>query len=208
MTVAPESSAQKSADMLQEEIKTAQRKLQDVESRCRHWRMLAGGLGNNTSDYYTIASHAEKTIEENTCELIRRGESLESTAPAAEFIGKNRYKSWDEIDISFLSEERVQVTGASEGPETSNYAEFGFQDNRNGKPNRAWATLLILAKNDGVITQSVSNSEKWRNSEKRMQEIRRIFKDRFGLAGNPLPYVRNVGYKAQFKVRCAPSFET
>jgi hypothetical protein len=31
------------------------------------------------------------------------------------------------------------------------YAEFGFDDRRNGKPSRAWMMLLILAKCGGTL---------------------------------------------------------
>jgi len=45
--------------------------------------------------------------------------------------------TWDTIEIAFLREERVQIRNGST-TETRNYAEFGFQDGRNGMPNRAW----------------------------------------------------------------------
>jgi hypothetical protein len=42
-----------------------------------------------------------------------------------------------------------------------------------------------------------------------MQEIRKVFRSCFGLAKDyPIPLVDGVGYKAAFKINCAPSFYT
>ena len=48
--------------------------------------------------------------------------------------------TWEGIEITFLSDERVQIH-IGKTHETRNYAEFGFQDNKSKNPNRAWETL-------------------------------------------------------------------
>jgi hypothetical protein len=49
-------------------------------------------------------------------------------------LGSNSAQSWEDIEISFLSDERVQIV-TKERAETRNYAELGYKDGRTGKPN-------------------------------------------------------------------------
>jgi hypothetical protein len=113
---------------------------------------------------------------------------------------------WQDLEIRFLSDERVHLV-AGQSTETRNYAEFDFEDGRTKKPILAWITLRELAKQDGTIRQAVSG-EDWRTVEKRMQEIRKILRTHFQLGGDPIPFVDGVGYRASFKISCAPSFDS
>src|SRR5205085_1250219 len=58
--------------------------------------------------------------------------------------------TWGTIEISFLSDERVQIRNGKK-TETYNYAELGFADQRNGTPTQAWGALRILAERGGCI---------------------------------------------------------
>lgn len=115
--------------------------------------------------------------------------------------------SWEHIEITFLSDERVQVV-AGTTRQTLNYAEFGFEDGRNHVQNRAWATLQLLAQERGVIRKSAGLDRNWSMVEKRMQEIRAVFRTHFGLDSDPLPFIPGTGYKALFKIRTSPSIDT
>jgi hypothetical protein len=118
---------------------------------------------------------------------------------------------WTAIEIVFLSDERVQIRRASQ-TETCNYAELGFADRRiedgNAKPNLAWVTLRAMAEQNGIIQNGEQAGAAWPKVEKRMQDIRRVLRTHFGLTGNPVPFVKGVGYEASFKIRCGPSFHT
>jgi len=114
-----------------------------------------------------------------------------------------RPQSWEGLAIRFLSDERVQLVVGDER-ETLNYAEFGFEDGRSKKPNLAWTTLRTLAEQQGTLSQPTDAS--WAKVEKRIQEIRRVFRGRFGVNDDPLPYTNGVGYKARFQIGCAPSY--
>jgi hypothetical protein len=115
--------------------------------------------------------------------------------------------TWDRIEISFLSDERVQIRN---GPEikTLNYAEFGFEDARSGNPNGAWLTLREMAKNNGTIKYRGNIAKSWSIVEKNVQNMRKILKAHFGITTEPTPFVSNVGYKASFKIGCSRSFES
>jgi hypothetical protein len=114
--------------------------------------------------------------------------------------------TWDTIEISFLSDERVQIRNGANS-ETLNYAEFGFEDGRSGKPNRAWEALRVLAARRGIIGDAAAVG-KWPKFEKRVQEIRKVLRKHFLISADPIPFVEGTGYQALFKISCRPSFDT
>jgi hypothetical protein len=136
--------------------------------------------------------------------------------------------SWDAIEISFLSDNRVQIVCSGKSIETLNYAEFGFADRRSKKPNSAWVTLRLLSVMKGVIPSGLDGPQfakqrhgsqsivqlsqtkggKWPIIEKRVQEIRKAFRAYFKIGGDPIPFVAGTGYEARFKISRAPSFDT
>ena len=86
----------------------------------------------------------------------KRGPKPDSPAPSR--IAATT--TWENIEISFLSDERVQIR-VGKKTETRNYAEFGFEDHRSGKPSRAWASLRALAEQRGIIRQPTRAHEDW-----------------------------------------------
>jgi hypothetical protein len=142
-----------------------------------------------------LAELAEDSAKEPTETASQRSGSLSF-----------RLNDWQDLEIRFLSDERIHLN-VGECSETRNYAEFGFEDRRTKKPNLAWVTLRALAQKEGIIKQAV-NGQDWRSVEKRIQEIRRLFRKHFELDADPIPFVDGLGYKASFKINCAPSFES
>jgi len=112
---------------------------------------------------------------------------------------------WEDIEISFLSEHRVQIRS---GPqiETCNYTEFGLADRRTGKPKRAWEILQTLAGSEGSMKDAGKTAGRWPVVEKRMQELRKLFRDYFGILDDPLPFIEGAGYRARFKIVRARSY--
>jgi len=115
--------------------------------------------------------------------------------------------TWQEIEIAFTSDERVQIRNSAK-IETRNYGEFGFEDRRSGKPKQAWAALRELAERDGLIRRPTQLSKKWPLVERRMQEIRKILRAHFGIKSDPIPFVEGTGYQAVFKIGCRPSYHS
>ncbi len=130
---------------------------------------------------------------------------LAREAPAKDAPEPQCPTTWEDIEIRFLSGERVQVTVMGEQG-TWNYGEFGFADGRVGKPNKAWLTLELLAQSEGTIQNRVALGRDRSKIEKRMQEIRRVLKKRFGIMDDPLPLVEGTGYRARFKITCSASY--
>jgi hypothetical protein len=115
--------------------------------------------------------------------------------------------TWDTIEVSFLSDERVQIRNGL-NIETCNYAELGFADRRNGKPSRAWVIFRALAEQGGVIRDVGKTCQPWAKTEKQIQAIRKVLRKRFGISADPVPFVKAVGYKARFKIGLGRSFDT
>lgn len=116
-------------------------------------------------------------------------------------------EKWEEIEISFLSDERVQITSGS-GTETRNYGELGFMDKRGGgRPNQGWGLLRALARAGGTIPNSARNSRDFVAMGKRIERMRRTLTGHFGIPSDPVPLDPAKGYCCRFKIGCAPSFE-
>lgn len=133
--------------------------------------------------------------------------ALPTTGTTADSGTAPRAVNWEDIEIHFVSDERVQITTSNQ-TETRNYTEMGFEDGRSGKPNRAWLTLRILAQLCGTMSNGAKAGQDWSRVEKRIQKIREVLRSHFGISANPLPYVEGTGYRAIFKISCAPSYET
>ena len=115
--------------------------------------------------------------------------------------------SWRSIEISFLSDERVQIRNGTD-TETRNYGELGFADRRSEKPKLAWVTLRTLAEQRGIIRDAGKTGGDWPKVEKRIQEIRKVLRKHFSITADPIPFVEGTGYQACFKIGCSPSFHT
>jgi len=111
---------------------------------------------------------------------------------------------WSDLEISFFNEHSVQLTVGSTNL-IREYGEMGMSNNKNGKPNLAWQTLHALALSNGVLDRPPRRATTWTIVEKRMQELRAWLRANFALSSDPLPFKKSVGYRAEFKIGCAPS---
>jgi hypothetical protein len=130
---------------------------------------------------------------------------LEASISAGALAGKAGI-DWENINISFLSDERVQVEVGRQ-VETRNYVEMGFEDKRSGKPNQAWGLLRALAVAGGVIPNAARNSKDFIAMVKRIERMRETLRRHFGISSDPIPLDSKQGYCCRFHIRCAPSFE-
>lgn len=113
---------------------------------------------------------------------------------------------WEDVEISFISDERVQVKFGGQ-PQTYNYAEMGFADRRTAKPNQAWGILRALAEAGGVIPEEARNAKHFIAMGKRIERTRQKLNNHFHIASDPIPLDRGRGYHCRFKIGCAPSFQ-
>jgi hypothetical protein len=125
------------------------------------------------------------------------------TTPQPQISSTLLLASWSDLEVRFVSEERVRVSVGTT-IENLNYAEMGFEDRRSHKPTLAWDVLKALAENLGTLKVS---ERAWSKTERRIQEIRKILRDRYRLKGDPLPYVDSEGYRAEFRILCNASYD-
>lgn len=114
-------------------------------------------------------------------------------------------RSWSEIEIAFLSDERIEICIGVDR-KTYNYTEFGFEDRRDGKPNRAWEMLREMSSSGGTISRPLPGKYKAK-IQKPIEQIRKKLCSHFGMQTDPIPFNGNT-YQASFKIRRRLSFET
>src|SRR5712691_6894594 len=85
---------------------------------------------------------------------------------------------------------------------------LAFKTIRAKNPNRAWETLRRLAELRGIIRDGTQACLPWPKLEKRVQEIRRVFRKHFSISADPLPFIKGTGFHARFKISCGPSFRS
>jgi hypothetical protein len=116
---------------------------------------------------------------------------------------------WEDIEIRFTSEHRVQTFVCDKPRESMNYADMGFEDRRGGggKPVKAWDFLMALSQNgDGIYPAAKIFGDQ--SIQKRAQDLRDRLAGYFGIAGDPLPFVEGIGYRGRFKIRRSPGFDS
>ena len=113
--------------------------------------------------------------------------------------------SWTEIEVAFLSDERIEVCINGQR-KTYNYGELGFEDRRDGKPSRAWVMLREIAGRNGTIPKPEAGKNR-AAIQKRIEEIRERLRTHFKIEGDPVPFNGNA-YQTSFKINRRPSFET
>jgi hypothetical protein len=122
-------------------------------------------------------------------------------------LGRLRIEKWEDLEISFISDTRVQFRAGKEVA-TLNYEELGFVDRRSGTPNSAWVEFRNLAESNGNLRNTSNTRGPWPAVEKRIQEVRKRLRSCFGQKADPIPFVKGEGYCAQMKISCAHSFHT
>jgi hypothetical protein len=115
-------------------------------------------------------------------------------------------KNWGEVEICFISDLRLQITVGAH-TNSLNYGEFGLEDRRSRIPNLAWLTLRSLAESGGTLSRE-QNGPEGASLEKSIQAIRTKFRECFKIEGDPLPHIKRIGYQTQFKISCAPSYNS
>ena len=171
---------------------------------CDEWRRPEIRKGVLKSDeWLALAREIAREIDSDA--PVKAG-SIQKAQGAPE-LGGQKTATWDTIEISFISEERVQIRNGTT-IETRNYTEFGFEDSRSGKPNLAWKTFLALAAEGGLLRNAAQTGQRWLEVERRIQEIRKVLRKHFFISADPIPYVEGTGYRALFKIDKRPSFDT
>lgn len=152
--------------------------------------------------YFVVSTAALAEFELKYVEQFRA--NPRRSASGSSLVDERTARDWTDVEIWFVSDNMFQpvVKGQTQAPQ--NVAEVGLSDGRSGLPRAAWATLRKLAESGGVILSTPTAAE-WPKLEKRIQEIRKVLRVRFGINSDPVPY-RDGGYTARFKIGVRPSY--
>jgi len=205
--------------------------LTELDRRRRSWE--AAGMGGVGMTPEMLAEEAEARREFEEAFLRRQQEKKarnEAHAEVAQLEQPAPPLTWDkDVAIILLSDERVQVKRGDEYS-TMNYAEFGFEDKRNGKPDQAWVLLREMAENKGVLQKPERRvpeavlkpardrdkelhralevqTRDWAKKQKHVETIRKRLREHFQIPdGDPIPATA-AGYQTAFQLGCGPSYK-
>jgi hypothetical protein len=143
-------------------------------------------------------SYGEPAVEQKAAPIL-------SPSPGGSSLP--RLSAWEDLSIEFTYERMVKVVIAAEKPIYKGFEEIGFADERTGKARRAWTMLHIFAAMKGEVRRSPDHTMKmkWKDIEKRVQEINQILRQQFHMGARPVCFVRNVGYRTRFKISAGPN---
>ena len=168
----------------------------------RNWNML---FTAEASEWQARLLEASASVSDPT--EPPKAHALRKRAKSAAMRAGSAPARWQDVEISFLSDERVQIS-IGEQRETFNYAEMGFDDQRNGTPSRSWILLRGLAQNQGMIPETGRGAKGWAAIEKQIERTRKLLQSHFGILEDPLPFVKGVGYRLGCKIWQARSFDS
>lgn len=203
--------------------------LTELDRRRRSWD--AAGMGGVGMTPEMLAEEAEARQEFGVAFLWRWQEQKarnEAHSEAPQLEQPAPRLTWDkDVAIIFLSDERVQVKRGDEYS-TMNYAEFGFADKRNRKPDQAWGLLREMAENKGVLQKPErrvpeavlkpardrdkelqraleAQARSWASKQKQVEIIRKRLREHFQIPdGDPIPATA-AGYQTVSQLGCGPS---
>jgi hypothetical protein len=205
--------------------------LAEVERRRRSWEAPGMGGVGMTPEMLAEEAEAKRELEEA---LARKKENRKALMPpspeAPQLEPEPPPLAWDkDVSIIFLSEERVQAKRGDQFS-TMNYAEFGFEDKRNGKPDQAWVILRAIAENKGVLQKPERRvpeavlkpardrdrelhralevqARQWAKTQKHVETIRKRLREHFQIPdGDPVPATA-AGYQTAFQLGVSPSYK-
>jgi hypothetical protein len=202
--------------------------LSELDRRQRRWEAAGMGGVGMTPEMLAEEAEARRELEEA---LLRRRQEQKAKKQLALEVPRPEPEpqplTWDkDVAIIFLSDERVQVKRGDEYS-TMNYAEFGFEDKRNGKPDQAWVLLREMAENKGVLPKPArrvpeavlkpakdrdkelqraleAKGRNWASKQKHVETIRKRLREHFQIpGGDPIPATA-AGYQTAFKLDVGP----
>lgn len=116
--------------------------------------------------------------------------------------------SWYDVSIRFLSNETAELKAGSKS-EGKNFAEMGFMDNRNKRPNKLWKVLMLFGSHNGEISWETLGLplDINKNLKKHVHRLRHRLKQLFQIDDDPFEKYRKVkAYKSKFKIELLDKF--
>jgi hypothetical protein len=190
------------------EVREAERVLWDVRTRMHAsaaWRRYRRAVRRTAERLIAASSPPEAAQDVHSASTASAPPDVRLAEPPATMNDAAASLTWNDIELRFLSDRSVQCVVQGQRREPTNYAEMGFADRRGGDtPRLAWNTLVTFAESAGII-ESTPMAHDWPKLEKRVQEIRRLLKERFGISEDPIPY-QHGAYRARVRLTLTAAY--
>ena len=184
--------------------------LDSVEDRF-NWRLIFRLQKAVDQAHVLLAKRSMDVVPETALGELVATAPVRTPSNANEHVGTDAERigfvsSWPEVEIAFLSDERIEICCGATERKTYNYGELAFEDRRNGSPNRAWTVLREMARKGGTIPQPSAGKER-AMLQKRIEEIRKRLRSHFKIGTDPIPF-SGTGYQTSFKIGRRPCSDT
>jgi len=114
---------------------------------------------------------------------------------------------WEHITIQFLDYDKVKILAPYQFKKITNFRKMGFENLKNGKPNKQWDLLYDLSRYRGDLTWTISTYRKRVDSHplstpkirKQIERLSESLKQYFNIDEPPFyDYIKFKAYKTRF----------
>ena len=145
-------------------------------------RLRANGRGKRittgeSSESYYIQDAVQASIE--YCAAMDEREAEAATAQSA-----NMAATWEEVQITFITERDVAIR-ANGQTENKSYIDMGLADKRRGLPNKQWEMLYELAAGGGNIPRKSRTPAKAGSMDKCKDRLCKALEELFRIPSEP-----------------------
>jgi len=155
---------------------------------------------------------------DNLIKSLETGESFEICMPFLKQLPTPSQKritplklpidtKWEHITIQFLDYDKVKIQAPNKFNKIVNYRKMGFENQKNGKPNKQWQLFYNLARYRGDLSWTITTYRKKVDSHplstpkirKQIQRLSNTLKEYFNINDAPFyDYTKIGAYKTKF----------
>jgi len=160
--------------------------------------------------YYPFVDNFIKSLEEGESFEIGIPFLNQLPAPSQKRITPLKLPSgtkWEHITIQFLDYDKVKIQAPGHFTKVVDYRKMGFENQKNGKPNKQWELFYDLARYRGDLSWTITTYRKKVDSHplstpkirKQIQRLSESLKQYFNINEPPFyDYVKYEAYKTKF----------
>lgn len=157
---------------------------------------------------------------DNLIKSLEKGESFEICIPFLNQLPTPSQKritplklpsdtKWEHITIQFLDYDKVKIQAPNKFNKVVNFRKMGFENQKNGKPNKQWELFYSLARYRGDLSWTITTYRKKVDSHplstpkirKQIQRLSNTLKEYFNINDAPFyDYIKIGAYKTKFSL--------
>ena len=155
---------------------------------------------------------------DNFIKSLEKGESFEICIPFINQLPAPSQKritplklptntKWEHITIQFLDYDKVRIQAPNKFNKVVNFRKMGFENQKNGKPNKQWELFYNLSRYRGDLSWTITTYRRKVDShllstpkiKKQIQRLSSTLKEYFSINDSPFyDYVKIRAYKTKF----------